>query len=314
MNSRVHPTYKTKYRVTNWAPYDRALVGRGDVTLWVSPAAIATWEPAGVGTRGGQWKYSDVAIETALTLRLLFHLPLRQTEGSLHSLFGMMGIDLSAPDHTTLSRRGQYLDLTLNRVLTGKRVHLIVDSTGLSILGEGEWAAAKHGGHGKRGWKKLHLGVDRSGVIVAHALTEATVDDATTAIGLIEAVDGGIASVTGDAAYDSIAFYDAACARGASVVVPPTKTARVSRRRPRSSARDRTIQKLEKIGRRRWKKASGYHRQARVENAFFRYKLIIGDSLRARSPAGQGTEAVLACNILNQMTQRGRPASYAIGR
>ena len=88
MNSRVHPTYKTKYCVTNWAPYDRALVGRGDVTLWVSPAAIATWEPAGVGTRGGQWKYSDVAIETALTLRLLFRLPLRQTEGFLHSLFG----------------------------------------------------------------------------------------------------------------------------------------------------------------------------------------------------------------------------------
>ena len=113
MNSRVHPTYKTKYRVANWASYDRALVGRGDVTLWVSPEAIATWEPAGVGTRGGQRKYSDLAIETALTLRLLFHLPLRQTEGFLQSLFGMMGLDLPAPDHTTLSRRGQHLDLTL---------------------------------------------------------------------------------------------------------------------------------------------------------------------------------------------------------
>ena len=135
MRSRVYPTYKTKYRVANWASYDRALVERGDVTLWVSPEAIATWEPVGVGTRGGQRKYSDVAIETALTLRLLFHLPLRQTEGFLHSLFGMMGMDLSAPDHTTLSRRGQCLDLTRDRVSIGKRVHLIVDSTGLSILG-----------------------------------------------------------------------------------------------------------------------------------------------------------------------------------
>jgi DDE family transposase len=133
MNSRVHPTYKTKYRVANWASYDRALVGRGDVTLWMSPEAIATWAPAGVGTRGGQRKYSDVAIETALTLRLLFHLPLRQTEGFLHSLFGMMGMDLSVPDHTTLSRRGQHLDLTLDRVPTGKGLHLIVDSTGLSL-------------------------------------------------------------------------------------------------------------------------------------------------------------------------------------
>jgi IS5 family transposase len=314
MNSRVHPTYKTKYRVANWASYDRALVGRGDVTLWVSPEAIASWEPVGVGTRGGQQKYSDVAIETALTLRLLFHLPLRQAEGFLQSLFGMMGIELCTPDHTTLSRRGQFLDVTLRRVPTGGGLHLIVDSSGLSIVGEGEWARAKHGVHGTRGWKKLHLAVDRSGSIVAEALTEGHVDDATTALDLIDAVDGDIASVTADGAYDSRAIYDAAGARGATVVVPPTETLTVSRRRPRSTARDRMIKQVRAIGRRRWKKASGYHRQARVENAFFRYKSIIGESLHARSPAGQETEAVLACNILNQMTQRGRPASYAIGR
>src|SRR5262245_6066400 len=165
-----------------------------------------------------------------------------------------------------------------------------------------------------RGWKKLHLGVDRSGVIMAHALTEATVDDATTAIALIQAVDGGLTRVTGDAAYDTIAFYDAVGARGATVVVPPAKTARVSRRKPRSSARDRTIRKVQAVGRRHWKKASGYHCQARVENAFFRYKSIIGDSLHARSPAGQWTEYALACHILNQLSQRGRAASYAIGR
>jgi Transposase DDE domain len=120
MNSRVYPTHKTKYRVANWASYDRALVGRGDVTLWVSPEAIATWEPVGVGTRGGQQKYSDVAIETVLTLRLLFHMPLRQAEGFLHSLFGLMGIELCAPDHTTLSRRGQLIDVTLRRSRPGK--------------------------------------------------------------------------------------------------------------------------------------------------------------------------------------------------
>jgi hypothetical protein len=202
----------------------------------------------------------------------------------------------------------------LRRVPTGGGLHLIVDSSGLSIVGEGEWARAKHVGRGTRGWKKLHLAVDRSGVIIAEALTEGHVDDATTALHLIEAVDGDIVSVTADGAYDSIAIYDAAGARGATVVVPPTKTLTVSRRRPRSTARDRTIKKVRAIGRRRWKKASGYHRQARVENAFFRYKSIIGNGLRARSPAGQGTEAVLACNILNQMTQRGRPTSNAIGR
>ncbi len=314
MKSRIHPKYKTNYRVQNWACYDRALVRRGDITIWLSPEAIAAWEPDGGGTRGAQRKYSDVAIETALTLRLLFHLPLRQAEGFLTSLFSMMGIDLPAPDHTTLSRRGRHLDVGLHRVPATGPIHLIVDSTGLSVVGEGEWAAAKHGGRGQRGWKKLHLGVDGSGVIVAHALTEATVDDATTGIGLVEALDADIARVTADAAYDTIAFYETAVARGATVVGPPNKTARVSRRGPRSSARDRTINQIKKIGRRRWKKEAGYHRQARVENAFFRYKAIIGGDLRARSPGGRVTEAVIACNILNQMTGLGRPASYAAGR
>ncbi len=181
-------------------------------------------------------------------------------------------------------------------------------------MGEGEWAAAKHGGRGRRGWKTRHLGVDRSGVIVARALTEASVDDATTGITLIEAVDGALGRVTADAAYDTIGCYEAAGARGATVVVPPTSTANVSRHGPRSSARDRTILAVKARGRRRWKQTSGYHGQARVENAFFRYKSIIGDSLRACSPAGRGTEVDLACNILNQMTGLGRAMSYRIGR
>ena len=165
-----------------------------------------------------------------------------------------------------------------------------------------------------RGWKKLHLGVDGTGVIVAHALTGGHVDDATTALDLIEKVEGAVSCLTADAAYDTRGIYEAAGARGATVVIPPTRTATVSERRPRSPARDRTIRILQQVGRRQWKKDSGYHQQARVENAFFRYKSIIGESLRARRRAGQETEAILACNILNQMTQLGRPASYAIGR
>ena len=284
------------------------------MTLWLSADAVDGWRPAPSGRPGGPRKFSAFAIETALTLRLVFRLPLRQTEGFLRSVLALMRTDLEAPDHTTLSRRSQRLDLALDRIPATGPLHLIVDSTGLSIVGEGEWAAAKHRKRGKRGWKKLHLGVDRSGVIVAHALTEPTADDATTGIGLVEKVDGDIASVTADAAYDTIAFYDAAGAQSATVVVPPAKTASVSRRRPRSSARDRTITRVKILGRRRWKRASGYQRQARVENAVFRYKSIIGDGLRARTPAGRQTEALLACNILNRMTELGRPLSYSIGR
>ena len=299
MKSKVHPTYKTKYRVANWPAYNRALVRRGDVTVWVSSEAIAAWTPRRSGQRGGQRRYSDLAIETALTLRLLYHLPLRQAEGFLHALFEMMRLDLSAPDYTTLSRRSQHLRRRLRLVPPGEGLHLVLDSTGLSIVGAGEWAAAKHGG---RGWRKLHLGVDQSGVIRVHTLTGATGDEATTALDLLDAVDGPLVSVTADAAYDTVAVYEASRARGATVVIPPARTANISGHGPRSPARDRTIMLVKTLGRRRWKKASGYHRQDRVENTFFRDTSIIGDGLRARSPAGQGSEAVLGCEILNRMT------------
>lgn len=312
MNSRVHPKYKTKYHVGNWAEYERALVRRGDVTFWLSADAIDAWKPAPSGRRGAQRKFSNRAIETALTLRLLFGLPLRQAEGFLRSVLALMPVDLEAPDHTTLSRRSQRLEVELHRVPATGPIHLIVDSTGLSIVGEGEWAAAKHGERGRRGWKKLHLGVDGSGTIVAHTLTDGKTDDAPTGLVLIETVDVDISCVTADGAYDTVAIYEAADVRGAKVVVPPTITPAVSRRRPRSSLRDRTIRKVKHIGRRQWKKESGYHRQARVENAFFRYKSIIGDRLRARHRRAQETEAATACNILNRMTELGQPASFAI--
>ena len=132
MKSRVHPKYKTKYRVTNWAAYDRALVQRGDFTLWISEDAIASWKPAPTGLRGAQRKFSDHAIETALVLRLVFKLPLRQAEGFLRSVLSLMSVDLEAPDHTTLSRRSQDLNVDLHRAAVDNPIHLIVDSTGLS--------------------------------------------------------------------------------------------------------------------------------------------------------------------------------------
>jgi hypothetical protein len=309
MNSRVHPKYKTKYRVSNWAEYDRALVQRGDITLWISKDATDAWSPEPSGKRGGQRKFSDQAIETALVLRLVFELPLRQAEGFLRSVLSLMALDLEAPDHTTISRRSQQVDVDLRLAATKSRLYLVVDSTGLSIVGEGEWAAVKHGGRGKRAWKKLHLGVDRSGVIVAEVLTDGNADDARTALSLIEEVDGDIASFTADAAYDTTAIYNAAAARGAKAIVPPRMSAARSKR---SNARDRTVRRIRKVGRRRWKKESGYHRQARVENTFFRYKSIIGDRLRARHPKSQEAEALIACNILNRMFELGRPKSFAV--
>ena len=123
MKSKVHPTYTTKYRVANWPAYNQALVRRGDVTVWVSSEAITAWAARRSGRRGGQRRYSDRAIEIALTLRLLYHLPLRQAEGFLHALFGMMRLDLSVPDDTTLSRRSQHLRRRLRPPVPPALVH-----------------------------------------------------------------------------------------------------------------------------------------------------------------------------------------------
>ena len=124
MRSKIHPKYKTKYRVNNWPEYDRALVQRGNITLWISDDAIASWKPAPSGRRGAQRKFSDHAIETALTLRLVFNLPLRQAEGFLRSVLSHMDVALEAPDHTTLSRRGQGPNVDLYRVACDKPIHL----------------------------------------------------------------------------------------------------------------------------------------------------------------------------------------------
>ena len=315
MKSRVHLNHKTKYCVENWTEYERGLIRRGDITVWLSPAAIAAWSPVKSGLPGGQRKFSDLAIETALTVRLVFGLPLRQVEGFLRSLFVLMGVDLAVPDHTTLSRRGKRLGVRLRSSTSAGPVNLIVDSTGLSIVGEGEWAAAKHGGKGRRGWKKLHLGVDGAGVIVAQSLTDGSVDDAAEGIKLLRSVDRRVRSFTGDGAYDSVAVYTAAGARGARILVPPSRKATGPRRRkPRSSARDRAIARIRKVGRRRWKTESGYHRQGRVKNTFFRMKSILGGRLRARSADAQGTEALIACNVLNRMFELSRPRSVPIPR
>ena len=308
--SRVHPPYKTKYRVSNSAEYDRALINRGSITFWVSPSAIRNWNATPTKKRGGQAKYSDLAIETALTLGLVFHLPLRQTEGFVTSVFALMGLHLGVPDHTTLSRRSKKLNIQLKTQEINGPIDLIIDSTGLAIVGQGQWAAAKHGQRGQQGWMKLHLGVDEFGNIVTQQLTESNVDDAKTGVKMINRIRCKIKAVVGDRAYDSRELYDAAEDVGAKVVVSPIKNATVRKRG--SQNRNRTVKRIKKIGRRHWKKEAGYHRQGKVENMFFRYKTIIGGRLRSRDSGSRKTEALLACNILNRMFELGRPQSVAV--
>jgi hypothetical protein len=278
--SRVRPPYKAKYRVSNSAEYDQALINRGNITFWIADDVTKKWNAKPTKKRGGQPKYSNLAIKTALTLGLVFHLPLRQTEGFVSSIIELMGLHLDVPDHTTLSRRSKTLSFKLRVPKTQGPIDLIIDSTGLSIVGQGQWAAAKHGERACQSWKKLHLGVDELGNIVTQELTGSNVYDAKTGTKMIKRTRGKIKCIVGDKAYDSRELYDAANNAGAKVVVPPIKNARVNRRG--SKDRNETVNRIKDIGRRRWKKEAGYHRQGKVENTIFRHKTIIGGRLRAR--------------------------------
>lgn len=313
-SSLVHPKYKTSYRVENWPEYEAGLRARGDVTIWFSEDAVRAWTPPPNGRRGGQRRYSDLAIETALTLRLVFHLPLRQAEGFVGSLLRLIGLDLAAPDHTTLSRRAGQLDIALRSHSPAGPIHLIVDSTGLEVVGQGQWATAKHGKRGLRGWRKLHVGVDENGVIVAEVLTDSTTDDATVVPSLVDQVEGEIERFTGDGAYDKKAICEAFIPRGATVVVPPARTAIKSGGDTLAGqARDAAVARIRQVGKRQWRKETGHHLRARAENTFFRYKRLLGGRLRARDAVGRRVEARLACNILNRMLEFGAARSCSIG-
>ena len=194
----------------------------------------------------------------------------------------------------------------LGRVLAPHAVHLIVDATGLGIVGQGQWAAAKWGERGRRGWRKLHLAVDETGRVLAADLTDRGVPDAAVLPGLLDDIVGPIRRLTADGGYDTHEVYAAATARGARVVVPPRRDAVVSGD-PVLADRDAHIEQIAEFWRRRWRVATGQHAQALAENGVFRFKRVFGGRLRARGESAQKNEVLIACNMLNRMAELGVP-------
>ena len=267
---------KSRYRMRNWPEYEASLQRRGNLTVWLSDDALDSWRAPPSGRPGGQRTYADIAIEAALTIRMVFHLPLRQTEGFLRSLADLLELDLPIPDHTTLSRRLKKLDeIRFPRLATNRPIHLLIDSTGLRI----------HVGHmrnppKRRAWRKLHLAVDAgTGEIVAADLTGRRTRDCARVPVLLEQIDDPVASISADGAYDTERVYEAAHAKGEGravrVVIPPGRNAQL---RPRPSAtqreRNRNVRSIREVGRREWQKRSGYSKRAMVENAIYRYKCV----------------------------------------
>src|SRR5215203_246296 len=273
--ARRHKIPRARYRVTNWPEYDRALQQRGSLTVWVTPEALAAWHPPKTGRRGRSRTYSDVAIETGHLLRLAFGRPWRQTEGLLRSLATLLGVDIGIPDHTTFSRRSPGLALarSLAQAQRTGPVHVVIDATGLKVYGAGEWLVEKHGGRGRRTWRKLHLAVDPgSGEILASELTTSEEGDAALVGPLLEQIAGATTSVTADGAYDGVPVYRAVAERQAdppvAVIIPPRAGAVASPTAGTApSQRDGHVRMIQDKGRMGWQRAVGYGRRALGETA-----------------------------------------------
>jgi hypothetical protein len=306
---------RAKYRVTNWSTYEAGLRQRGSLTVWFSDDAVAAWRAAARTTPGGQPRYSAVAIETALTVRAIFHLAFRQTEGLIGSLLQLLGLELPVPDHSTLSRRAKTLTVASCPRVSGP-LHRLVDSTGLKLSGPGEWLVERQGTRQRRSWRKFHLGVDAgSGQIIAVELTTPDVDDGSQIAALLDQVTEPVASFTGDGAYDREDVYAAVLERDpeAAVIVPPRVTAVPSDTAASApSPRDRHLQMITASGRMAWQKGSGYNLRAKVEATIRRFKQVIGDRLRAQSDEGQRTEVLIGVNALNRMLGFARPNSVRV--
>ncbi len=309
---RRHHIPKQKHKVMNWREYDASLRQRGSLTVWFMAEAIAGWRAGPPTTPGGQPWYSPLAILTGLTLRAVFRLALRQTEGLIGSIIGLLGLTLAVPDHTTLSRRAKMIEVPRSPLRhASEPLHLLVDSTGLRLCGAGEWLLEKHGTKTRRSWRKLHIGLDAgSGQIVAASLTAKEVDDGAKVGLLLDQITGTVASFTVDGVYDQDRVYARVAEHSPepAIVVPPRATAVPSGTATTApTQRDRHLQQIAKYGCMAWQKSSGYTTRAPAEVAIGRFKQVIGNGLRLRTDDRRATDVGVAAHALNRKVGLGRP-------
>uniref|UniRef100_UPI0025D9076A IS5 family transposase n=1 Tax=uncultured Pseudophaeobacter sp. TaxID=1759421 RepID=UPI0025D9076A len=257
MSRPTPPTYKTR----NWPAYNEALKRRGSLTIWFDSEMI--WDAAPTGKRGRQQTYSDTAIQTCLTMKVLFGMALRQTTGAVESLLRLVGLGSTVPDFSTLSRRQKTLAVNISYRGSKGPLHLLIDSTGIKV--EGEWHARKHGGPKRRVWRKIHLGIDEQTLeIRAVEITGNHIGDAPVLPDLLSQIpaDEQIGSVTADGAYDTRKCHDAIADRGAHAVIPPRGNAKPWEPTTAGAiARNETLCASKNLGRAIWRNWSGHHRR-----------------------------------------------------
>ena len=301
-----------KDKKINWSLYNKSLVNRGQITLWFPADIFKIWYAKRSSEQGCQQIYSERAIETLNTLRFVFGLKLRSTEGFVRSLAKLVGLDIEIPNYTTLCRRLQKLSVKLQKKLSSKKsLHIVIDSTGLKVYGEGEWKVRQHGYSKRRIWKKLQLAVDESNSqIKSVVLSDNSFKDNELFEDLLTGVDDRINQVSADGAYDSRSCYNICKDKGIKLVVPPRKDAVIERHgncHDPPLLRDTHIREIKKIGRKKWKEKHKYHRRSVSETAMYRLKTVLGDKLASREFQRQANEVFIKCKILNQMKT---PASF----
>ena len=304
---------KPRYKTTNWAEYNAALKARGSLTIWLDKDM--PWYAPASGKRGRQRVFSDAAIQFCLSIKCLFGLALRQSLGLVESLLRMSGLDWKVPDFSTVSRRQKTLRVQLPYLSSTTALDLLVDSTGIKFLGEGECKRKKHGAEYRRQWRKVHLGIDANTLeIRAIEVTDNSVGDAPMLPELLGQIppDEPIASVSADGAYDTKACHAAIVERGAQAVIPPRKNARAWKATLSGAlARNEALKACRRLGRRIWKVWSGYHRRSLVETKMHGFKRL-GERVMARTFERQVVELHVRVALLNRFTQLGCPTTVLV--
>jgi hypothetical protein len=308
---------KQQYRIRNWSEYNAALKQRGSITFWFSEEMLENWMyPELTGAFGAPVTFSDIAIETLVIVKSLYHLAGRQATGFVESIFKLMGLKLRVPDHSTVSRRMRKLQVSLPVSDTREARHVVVDSTGIKVYGEGEWKVRQHGVSKRRTWLKLHLGVDeKTGEIVAAVVSTNNVGDPEVLPELLDQVEDEIEQVSADGIYDTENSYAAIEERGALPVIPPRKNAVIHQHgncKAQPRTRDQTLRSIRKHGRKTWKQQANYHRRSLSETTMFRHKTAFGGKVLSRRFDNQAVELLCQCAILNRMIGLGKPQSIPI--
>lgn len=306
---------KKKYRIRNWSEYNKALVNRGSLTIWFDEKSIAEWHNINpTGKKGHPTVYSDMAIQCGLTLRIVFRLSLRATKGFLSSLIRLLDLPLKTPDYSTLSRRQKSITMPAWQSKNTESLHVVIDSTGIKIYGEGEWKMRQHGKEKRRTWRKLHVAVnEKTGEIIAASVTEANVHDCEQLPKLLDQIKSSLSQVTGDGAYDTHDCYEAVIEKEAIPCFPPRINAAKHKPTDESwKSRNRTIGQVRNKGLKKWKQKNNYHRRSLAETMMFRVKKIFGAQAANRQIETQSVELILRCHALNKMSQLGMPVSVRI--